>query len=116
MIQNLDRAWKVWWRMSRILRREGARPWFSGFFFKSVDRSVLLLGTEMWVVTTRMGRLLGNFQDQVVRQPSVRISRRRMDRRYEYTSSEAAREEARFGPTETYICRRQNTVAQYIAT
>ena len=29
---------------------------------------------------------------------------------------EAAREEAGFDPMETYIFRRQNTVAQYIAT
>ena len=40
----------------------------------------------------------------------------RMDKKWEYTSSEAARYEVGFEPTETYIRRRQNTVTQYIAT
>ena len=34
----------------------------------------------------------------------------------EYTSAEAEREEAGFEPMETYIWKRKNTVAQYIAT
>ena len=36
-------------------------------------------------------------------------------RKWETTSEEAAREEGRFEPMETYIWRRQNIVAQYIA-
>ena len=44
---------------------EGAEPRVSRFFFKSIIQSVLLFGAETWVVTPRMGLLLGGFQDQV---------------------------------------------------
>ena len=40
----------------------------------------------------------------------------RLDGRWEYTLLEAVREEAGFDTMETYIRRRQKTVAQYIAT
>ena len=53
----------VLWRMSRILSREGARLRVSGFFFKSLVQSVLLFGAETWVVTPRIGQVLGGFQD-----------------------------------------------------
>ena len=31
----------------------------SGFFFKAIVQTVLLFGSETWVVTTRMGKALG---------------------------------------------------------
>ena len=42
VIRNLTKAQVVWWIMSSILSREGARPQVSVFFFKSVVQSVLL--------------------------------------------------------------------------
>ena len=58
-----------------------------------------------------MGRVLGFFQDQVVRKPKGRLPWRRLDRKWYYTSVDAG-----FELTETYIQRSQNTVTQYIAT
>ena len=77
---------------------------------------MLLFGEEKWVVTPRMRRVLVFFQYQVVRQLMRRLPRRRSDESWDYTLSEAAIEEARFESMETYIRRRQNTSAQYIAT
>ena len=45
-----------------------------------------------------------------------RLLRRRADRRWEYTSAAAEREEAAFEVMEEYIQRRQNTTMQYIYT
>ena len=53
--------------MKRLLSRKGARPRVSGFLFKSVVQLVLLISAETWVVTPRMGQVLGGVQDQVVR-------------------------------------------------
>ena len=50
VIQTLAKAQKIWRRMSRILIREGERPWVSGFFFKAVVQLVFLFGAETWVV------------------------------------------------------------------
>ena len=63
VIRNLENAWAVWRRMTRILGREEAMPRMSGFLFKTIMKSVLLFGAEMWVVTPRTGRVLGGFQD-----------------------------------------------------
>ena len=98
------------------LRREGLAPRVSGFFFKSMVQSVLVFGTEIWVVTPRMGRVLEGFQDQVERQLTGRLPRRRTDGKWEYTPAAAAREEAGFKAVGEYIWRRHNTVAQFIAT
>ena len=61
VVRNLSWAKAVWKRMTRILSREGAEPRVSVFFFKSVVQSVFLFGSEIWVVTPHMGRVLGFF-------------------------------------------------------
>ena len=73
VVRNLSGARAVWKGMLRILSREGADLWVSGFFFKSVVQAVLLFATETWVVTLCMGRVLGGFQDQVARNLTGRI-------------------------------------------
>ena len=45
--------------MTRILSREGAALWVSGFYFKAVAQAVLLFGSETWVVTPHMSKDLG---------------------------------------------------------
>ena len=45
--------------MKRILNREGAEPWVSGFFVKTIVYAVLLFSSETWVVTPCIGRELG---------------------------------------------------------
>ena len=67
VIWNLTKARAFWRRMTRILSREGAKPWFSRFFFKAIIQSVFLFSAEKWVVTPFMGRVLGGFQYQVAR-------------------------------------------------
>ena len=91
---------------------EAAGVWI---FFKAAVQSVLLFGAEMWVVTPCTVRVLGGLQYQVARRLTGRLPRRRSDGIWEYTSSEAARDEAGFEPMDTYIQRRQNTVVHYIA-
>ena len=50
-----------------MLGREGAKPRVSGMFFKAVVQVVLLLGSDVWVTTLRMGRALGIFKHGVAR-------------------------------------------------
>ena len=60
----------------------------SVFFLKAVIQSLLLFGDETWLVTLRMGRFLGGFQDQVVQLLTGWIPWRRSDGRWEYTLAE----------------------------
>ena len=43
---NLVKARKSWWRLSRIISREGADKRVSRNFFKAVVQAVLLFGAE----------------------------------------------------------------------
>ena len=111
-------AWvkKVWRRMPRIISREGAAPRLSGFFFKAVIQAVLLFGAETWVVTPCIVKALEGFHTQVARRLTGKFPQRTTDRKWRYASASAAREAADFLTMEEYVRRRQNTVAQYIAT
>ena len=61
----LRKTWKSWARMTRILDQEGAYLRISGMFFKSILQSVLLLGSETWVLTPRIEHALISFQHRV---------------------------------------------------
>ena len=67
VVRNLSRTRLVWKRMTRISSKEGAEPRVSGLFLKAVVQTVLLFGSETWVVTPRTGRALGILQEQVER-------------------------------------------------
>ena len=49
----------MWWRLTRILSKEGAAQRVSRFFFKAVVLLVLIFGAETLVVAPLMGWFLG---------------------------------------------------------
>ena len=106
VVQNIVKAQTVWWRISKILSREGARPRVSGFFFKAVIQSVLLFDTDSWLVNPHMGRYLRGFQDQVKRRMTGRLPWKSLNRRWDNTLAEAAKLEVGFETME--ICRIQS--------
>ena len=116
VVRNFPWAKTVWSRILRIISREGATPRVSGFFFKAVIQAVLVFGEETWVVSPRMGTSLGGVHTQVARRLTVQLPWRTTDRTWKYTLAAAAREAEFFLTMEEYVRRRQNTVAQYIAT
>ena len=63
VVRNMEKARAVWRRTTSILSREGADRRVYIFFFKAVVQSIKIFGTETWVATPCMGRVLGGFQD-----------------------------------------------------
>ena len=112
----MAKAWKSWGRMQEILRREGATPRISGNVFKAVVQQVLLFRAETWVVTPEMEQALSGFLHGAARRLTGRQARREKDGDWHYPSLEGAMKEAGLTDIWTSILRRQNTVAQYIAT
>ena len=78
----MSQARAVWKRMTRILSREGAELQVSVFFFKAVVQDMLIFGSETWVVTPRMGRVMGDFQDQVAQRLTGRIKQQKTERKW----------------------------------
>ena len=88
----------------------------SGNFFKAVVQQVLLFGAETWVVSPRMERALSVFIHGAARQLTGRQQQRWRDGKWFYHSLDGAMKEAGLTNVRTSINRRQNMVAQYIAT
>ena len=88
----------------------------SGNFFKAVVQQVLLFGAETWVVSPIMERALSAFIHGAARRLAGRQPRRGSDGKWFYPSLEGGMKEVGLTDLRTYINRRQNTVAQYIAT
>ena len=88
----------------------------SGNFFKAVVQQVLLFWADMWVVSPRMEGALSSFIHGEARRITGRHLRRGWDGKWFYPSPVGDMKEAGFIDVRTSINRRQNMVAQYIAT
>ena len=113
---NLVKARKSWGGLQVILSRESATKRVSGNFFKAGVQQVLLFGAETCVVSPRMERALSAFIHGAARRLTGRQPRRGRYGKWFYPSLEGAMKEAGLTDVRTPINRRQNTVAQYIAT
>jgi len=64
---NLRRARYKWYKLSKLLTREGANPRIFGTFCKAVVQIVLLFGCESWTMTDAMWTALKGFHHRVAR-------------------------------------------------
>ena len=53
--------------ISRVLEKTGATIRYQGMMFKAVDKSVLLYGSERWVVTGNIIKVVEGFHHRVYR-------------------------------------------------
>jgi hypothetical protein len=58
---NLKKARKCWKMFSRLLTGENMSPRVCGMFYRAVIQSVLLFGSESWVLTDTAMRVLEGF-------------------------------------------------------
>jgi hypothetical protein len=65
--RNLKKARGAWARLSHLLKRDGASPKVSGNFYKAVVQSVLLFGSESWVMSPAIYKALDGFHHRVAR-------------------------------------------------
>ena len=117
MHRNLRRARQKWARASKILGRQGASPKTCGHLYVAVVQSLLLYGAETWVVSPDMLSILSGFHNRCARRIAglhPRLDRRTntwvrgdMEEVYKLTS---------LRPIEEYLQKRQNTIAEYVAT
>ena len=81
-----------------------------------MGQSVILYGSDMWVTTMRIGRVLGGFHHRVARRQMGRQPQIKWDSLWFYHPLEHVMVEAGFQNMNTYVSRRYNTVAQFILT
>ena len=81
-----------------------------------MTQQVLLFGAESWVLTKKIESDLDAFQGRLARRLTGRQTRQGRDGKWFYPSLVGALKEAGFVRARTLVLRRQNTVAQFIAT
>ena len=113
---NIKKARIIWGQLAWVLVREGEDPKVSRTFYTSVTQKVLLFGAETWVLTKKMESALDAFQGRVARKLTGRQPRCGRDGGWYYPSLAGAMKESGIVRIWTSILRRQNTVAQFIAT
>ena len=96
--------------------KRGGGPESVRSFYTAVSQQVLLFGTETWVLMRKMDSALYTFQGRVARRLTGRQPRRARDGRWFYPALVGAMKEVGVVRIRTLILRKQNTVAQFIAT
>ena len=99
-----------------MLGREGADGRTLGRIYVEVVQDVLLYGSETWVMTLRIGRLLVGFHHRVYRKMTRHKPRIGRYGEWMYPPPEEAMVEAGLHEVETYVSHHQSTFTQFIAT
>jgi len=115
MWSQLCKARGTWARVGQVLQRENASPRVSAKFYKEIVQSVLLYGSEMWVLSpAAMARLEGFHIRAAYRMAKEHVPRRGPNQQWVYPPSEAVLEKSRMHTIEHYIDVRRETIAKYV--
>jgi hypothetical protein len=108
--RNIQKARGVWARLGKLLSREGANPMAMGIFYKVIVQSVLLYGSESWVITKSKMVQLRSFHRRCARYITRTHIRQEEDGTWIHPSSEGILKEAGLDSIEEYIQKRRDTV------
>ena len=110
--QNMRRVWGKWGRMVKILGREGVDRRTAGIFYVEMVQSVLLFGSETWVVTPQIEKSLTGSHHWAIRKMTAMGPERQLYGTWLYPPIGAALAMVGLYDIGVYIACRQNTVAQ----
>ena len=111
---NIQKAKKRWARITRVLTRENASPRVMGYFYKAVVQSVLLYGSETWVLSTRMLQLLESFHYRCARYISKMYIRKLPDsEQWDYPDRKQVLATCGLWTIKRYIECRKTTITSY---
>ena len=113
--QNLRISQRGWRVIVRVLVKTGATARARGMMYKSVARSVLLYGSESWVVTGEMLTVPEGFHHRAARRITGMTATRGAGGEWEYPPVAAAMEATGLHPIRGYIRRRQATIAEKVS-
>ena len=114
VLRNVREACRVWSRLGKLLRREGAEPRVSAMFYRTVVQAVLLFGAETWVLSEAMSRKLEGVNMGFLRQIMGQRAVRRKERNWRQVAAEKVLEKAGTHSLGAYTDRRQTTVAEWV--
>jgi hypothetical protein len=112
---QLCKARGTWARIGQVLRWENAPPRVSAKFYKAIVQSVLLYGSETWVLSpAAMARLKGFHIRAAYGMAKEHVPRQGPNLQWAYPPSEAVLEECGMHTIQHYIDVRRETIATYV--
>jgi len=111
--RSISRARGKWAKLGRLLTRVGANPMAMGIFHKVIVQTVLLYGSESWVISKDQMRQLRSFHQRCPRYITRRHIRENPDGTWTHPPSQEVLEEAGLLPIEDYIQKRKDTIYKY---
>jgi len=112
--RQLARARTKWGRIASVLRSQGVKPRAMGYFYKAVVQTILLYGSETWVVTDFLLKQLRSFHSRVARYITGRHIRQNADGTWFHPPTDDVLEEAGLRTIDEYIRRRRDTVRNFV--
>jgi hypothetical protein len=113
---NIAKARQKWGLIGRFLKREGANPKTMAVFYKAITQSVLLFGSETWVITKDKMRELKSFHHHCARVIARIPIQQKSDGSWFCPPTKNVLEKTGLFSIEKYIRRRRSTVLEYAAT
>jgi hypothetical protein len=107
---NIKKTQARWGRLYRVLSAEGATPRVMARFYLAIVQSVLLYGSESWVLSTRDSKRLERFHARCARYMSHRHLRQLPDGSWSHPHTAAILEICGLSPISTYIAKRKTTL------
>ena len=101
--------------ISRVIERTGATVRSQGEMYKAVAQSVLLYGSDIWVVTREMLKVLKAFHHRAARHITGMTVKRGAGGEWEYSAVEEEMYAAGIHPIGIYTKRRQMNIAEKVA-
>ncbi len=112
---QLCKARGTWARVGQVLQRENAPPRVSTKFYKAIVQSVLLYGSETWVLSPAvLARLKGFHIRAAYRMAKKHVPRRGPNQQWVYPPSNKVLEECGMHTLQHYIDVRRETIAKYV--
>ena len=105
--QNVTKARGRWAQVAKVLTAEGAPPKACAMFYKAIVQTVLLFGSETWVITNQMMEKLRGFHYRVASQICRKRPRQLSDGTWVYPSTKEVLTHCGLFPMEEYVKRRQ---------
>ena len=114
MDYNLQRAREKWGRIGRILSKKSFDAKSMGTFYKTIIQSVLLYGSETWVISNYMMKTLRSFHRRCARYITGKHIWKDEEDNWHHPDSNEILKLAGLLPIEEYIVQRKKSVMKYI--
>jgi len=113
VLQNIEEARKCWFQMKKLLARQNASPIAMGRFYLVAVQSILLYGSELWMLTDQQLCLLNSFHHQCACHITHMHIRPLPDGTWVTPASTDVLQAAGLKPISTYIQKCQEHVTEF---